>query len=309
MILPGSLRSRGLLFSVPLLLLAGFAAAELLARLGVGLGNPPLYEFSADYEYRLVPNQSLYRFGNLFKTNQLGLRSPSLAKSRAKDQTRVLIVGDSIVWGGAQLDQSSLATELIRGNHNLEIANVSAPSWGPANQLAFLSTYGLQDASHVVLVISSHDAFDVPTFKPLSQSLDKPTSNPPSALLEGFNRYLLPRILAAIGQSPAAESGLEVVDQTSSLEELRQMLDLFQNSSLQISAVQFWDKDEIISGTPHPGHGEIKTVLLEYGIEPTQSGPVFKQCAPLSELFTDSIHPFTAVGQACLAKTIMRALQ
>lgn len=308
MILPGSARYRGPFFVLSALCVAGFAAAELLARYGLGLGTPPLYEFSADYEYRLIPNQSLYRFGNLFETNQLGLRSPSLASSRPQGQQRVLVVGDSIVWGGAQLDQSMIATELMRAHHNFEVANVSAPSWGPANQLAFLQTHGLQNASHVVLVISSHDAFDVPTFKPLAQSPDKPTSNPPSAFLEGVNRYLLPRLLAAIGQTPAPDASLEASTHTA-LQELRQMLDLFQHASLTIRAVQFWDKDEIATGTPQPGHAAIKAVLAEYNIQPIQSGPVFQSCAPLAELFTDSIHPYTPAGQACLADTIMLALQ
>jgi hypothetical protein len=61
---------------------------------------------------------------------------------------------------------------------------------------------GLQDASHVVLVISSHDAFDVPTFKPVSLSSDKPTSNPPSAFLEGVKRYLQPIYLLSVTLHP-----------------------------------------------------------------------------------------------------------
>jgi hypothetical protein len=39
------------------------------------------------------------------------------------------------------------------------------------------------------------------------------------------------------------------------LQELRQMLDLAQSSSLQTKAFQLWDKDEIVSRTPQPSHG------------------------------------------------------
>jgi hypothetical protein len=44
-----------------LLLLAG---AELFARLGLGLGAPPLVMEDAACGYRFVPNQSVHRFGN-----------------------------------------------------------------------------------------------------------------------------------------------------------------------------------------------------------------------------------------------------
>lgn len=284
--------------------LSGLAVSELLARRWLGLGDPPLYEASPEYEYRLKPHQSLRRFGNDFQTNSFGLRSPELSPLRPQGRRRVLILGDSIVWGGSQLDQRFIATELIRERLDVDIANVSAPSWGPANQLSFIKTHGLQNSTDVVLVISSHDAHDVPTFKPLAQSLDKPTVRPWFALQEGFQRYLIPRLPGVTRQAPASA---EVPG--SALESLDQLIQHLRQAGVRLSVLQFWDRSETITGQPGVGHRQIAAVLARNNVVTIQTGPIFKTCGPLATLFVDSIHPYTRTGQACLAHALELAIK
>lgn len=288
---------------------AALLLGEWIARQGLGLGEPPLYESSPYYEYRLKPNQSVRRFGHFFRTDSLGLRSKPLSAHRTTGQRRLLVLGDSIVWGGSQLNQDLIATELIRHQTGWEVANVAAPSWGPANQLAFLQQHGLLDATDVVLVISSHDASDVPSFKPLTRILDKPTHKPWSALQEAVQRYLLPRVLITHSTKQQGDSPSKVGSFDVATHSLSDLVDMLIRSGARVGAVQFWERDEIRSGRPHAGHAAIAKVLSDHGITPVQAGPFFRGCGSLDDLFTDSIHPYTESGQDCLARVIVKALQ
>jgi hypothetical protein len=40
-----------------------------------------------------------------------------------------------------------------------------------------------------------------------------------------------------------------------------------------------------------------------------QAGPIFRDCGPIDSLYSDGIHPYTAVDQASLARAIEQALQ
>jgi hypothetical protein len=276
---------------------------EAIARFALGLGDPPLYESSDAYEYRLRPNQQLWRFGKRIEINALGQRSAELPTHRSPSRRRVLVIGDSVVWGGSQLDQSLIATELVHRQTGFDVVNVAAPSWGPANQLAYLQTHGLLEATDVVLVISSHDAFDVPTFEPLARSPDKPTHKPWSALQEGVQRYLLPRIIRR-----SAVDHVVKPEGSAATQSLADLLALLARSGVRVGVLQYWEQGEIRADQPYSGHAAIAHVLQDQGIQPVQAGPIFRRCGPLATLFTDAIHPYTAAGQACLARSILQAL-
>ncbi|MEB3302426.1 MAG: hypothetical protein VKN56_10715 [Cyanobacteriota bacterium] len=290
---------------------SGVLAMEWAARFGFGLGRPPIYIADPATEYRLAPNQSLRRFGHRIDINQFGMRSEPMSLSRPTSQRRLLVIGDSVVWGGAQLDQRHIATELLR-QPGLEVANLGIPSWGPANQLAFLQQYGTFDATDVVLVISSHDAADVPDSRPFMGIPDRPIRQPPSALAELIQRYGLPKLKQILPMLPWPS---EPTDQplpangvdARALTSLDQLLTLLQGSGARLSAVQHWERDEI-QLQPYPGHHAIAEVLKRHHIPVVQAGPLFRACGPMEKLYTDSIHPYTTTGQACLATAIRHAM-
>jgi hypothetical protein len=109
---------------------------------------------------------------------------------------RVLVFGDSVLNGGNQTDHAALATtRASNASESTVFANISAGSWGPDNFLGWIETYGLLDAEAVILVLSSHDGGDAPSFAPLNPTTH-PTQRPISALWEGMTRYA-PRYLPA----------------------------------------------------------------------------------------------------------------
>lgn len=292
--------------------------AELIARHGLGLGTPPLYVADPLVEYRLKPNQNLRRFGNRIEVNSASMRSASLTASRAYERRRVLVFGDSVVWGGANLDQALIATEKLKQAGIPEVGNVAAPSWGPGNWLGYARRFGFQQATDVVLVISSHDAFDNPSPNPFRGDLKHPLVLPFSALVEGAERYLLPRLgFSRVSAQVQEASPASRAEPTSSadpavgqgLSDLRAFLQLARASGARVVVVQFADRDEARSGQLQPGNTWIKQLLQEQGIASLQADSIFRSCGPIVSLYTDDIHPYTAAGQACLARAIQQALK
>ena len=308
-------------FLIALSALGGFAlVGELAARYVLGLGTPPLYVADPLTEYRLKPSQQLRRFGNHIEVNRFSMRSKPLA-SNARGQRRVLVFGDSVVWGGNRLDQSLIATELLSEPGIIEVGNVSAGSWGPGNMLGYAKRFGFLDATDVVLVISSHDAADNPSPAPFRGDLNRPLESPPSAFVEGVQRYLLPRLGVRLAPSPAPSSSAGAEPPPAkpttatdprvqqALSDLRAFLTLARASGARLVAVQFANREEARSGQLQLGNQWIAKVLRQERIPSLQTGPVFRSCGPIDSLYTDGIHPYTAAGQACLAKAIEQALQ
>ena len=74
-----------------------------------------------------------------------------------------------------------------------EVLNVSANSWGPRNQLAYLQKFGAFEAQIVVLLINTDDLFAIaPTSLPVGSDRSYPNHKPPLALAEVFTRLFIP---------------------------------------------------------------------------------------------------------------------
>ena len=118
-----------------LILLLGFILGELYLRYFQGLANAPLYIESNKYEYMAAPNQDGLRFGNHYHYNSYSQRSEEPDSSK----TIILGLGDSVLFGGVQSDQDSIATSLFtKAQEKYQMLNVSAGSWGPDNCSAYL---------------------------------------------------------------------------------------------------------------------------------------------------------------------------
>jgi hypothetical protein len=192
------------------LLFVSLGIGEAICRFAIGLGHPPLYQADGQMEYLLQPSKTYHRFHNRFAVNRYGMRADDFPPHKSSpNELRVLVVGDSIVYGGVLIDQSEIDTEILKRDlvselhRQVVVGNASAKSWGPPNELAYLKRYGTLDADVVVLELSSHDYADAPTFVPVvGISADYPDKTPPLALVDLFETYLLPRYLH-VGTTPA----------------------------------------------------------------------------------------------------------
>lgn len=145
--------------------------AEGALRFGAGLGDPPLARLDPATEYELVPSGSYRRWGNAIEINSFGMRARDHAPAPPPDERRVLLIGDSVIYGTHFLDQretiASVAEAALAAAPRLEGCDIlalpmAASSWGPENQAAFLAREGRFGATAAVILVSAHDLYDVP---------------------------------------------------------------------------------------------------------------------------------------------------
>jgi hypothetical protein len=173
---------------------------EAALRQFAGFCQAPLYVESPEFEYIYAPNQHVIRFRNTIITNEYSMRSAPLSPA---DSIRILLIGDSVINGGNPTDHDSLASTLlerqlsIKFNRPVRVLNISAGSWGPDNAAAYLKKHGNFGASMLLLVFSSHDAYDNMTFeKVVDVHPACPSRQASFALIELTERYLIPRAVS-----------------------------------------------------------------------------------------------------------------
>jgi lysophospholipase L1-like esterase len=290
-------------------------AAEIFARLGLGLGDPPLSIADPKIEYVFKPG-SYHRFHHRVFINDFSMRSPPLTPHKTNpSEQRVLVIGDSIVFGGVQTDDSQLATALLSArladslHAPVYIANISAGSWGPPNQLAYLEKFGLFDGDLIVLVLSSHDYADAPTFEPIVGTASFPDRAPISAAWEGFSRYVLHR------SSAPPEPGNGILTATADpnaiaacLDSVRKIILMAREHGVPILIAQHRERAEQNAPFEHPGHAAIASIARQLNVPLIELGPAFKRSMDAGQdPYRDPIHP-TALGQQILADTLYPAI-
>lgn len=192
----------GIIATAVVLLVVG---GEIYLRKAWGLCDTVIIQSDPDFEYIAQPDQSRYRFRKHVRYNEYSQRSESVDSSAFI----VLGLGDSVINGGVQTEQDSLATSRLgvslskQLGKKVQVLNISAGSWGPDNCEAYLKRYGMFGAKAAFLLCSSHDAYDNINHQPVVDvNPSFPSHQYKSAYWEIIHRYLLPRILE---QEPPSE--------------------------------------------------------------------------------------------------------
>lgn len=293
--------------------IAAACAGELVARFGLGLGDPPLHDAYPDLEYASRPGM-YRRFGNSIRVNSHHMRSEEFpARKKTPDEIRVLLMGDSVVNGGALTDQAELASEQLqvdladRLGRPVVVGNVSAGSWGPGNLLAYALRFGLFDADVVVIVLNSRDAGDNPTNEPIV-GIDPsfPDHAPWSALAEAVMRYALPKIMPrpVTSGTPADPDAPAAIAQ--GIRDLGSLCDVVQSSGARAVLAHFPNRAEL-TGSMLPGHDAIAAFAAAKGIPLVELAPRLASAVdggmdPYRP--ADTIHP-NAPGQRIIAAALM----
>ena len=292
-------------------------AGELFARFYLGLGQAPLSQPHPTIEYLFKPNQKVRPFGNLFQTNRYGMRSADFEPQKTDPrELRVMMYGDSVINGGNLSDQAQLASTYVQAGlarqlrRPVVVGNISAGSWGPPNELAYLKQYGFLDADIVTLVLSSSDYDDAPTFEPLNP-LTHPTVTPVSALWDGINRYL-PRYIGGptineSGPLPEARHIANKRDVEVSLGAEREFLQMAKAAGVKVVLVQHWTRSELSSGRPLEGYAVIRRVATDENV------PILDDAGKLRAFLKSGKNPYrddihlNDNGQLALAELLLDA--
>lgn len=292
------------------------AIAEIVARFGLGLGNPPLWQTDSKIEYLMQPSKSYRRFGKRISYNSHSMRSDELSKEKTNpDELRILVIGDSIINGGAHIDQDALATSILQTklrevlDRPVVVCNIAAAGWGPPNYLEYIKRFGTFDADIALIVVNSEDYCDAPTFEPLSKK--RPQQKPLFALQEIFSKYvpLIVQRLKRAGKITKPIREIPTSDQIKvCLDAVKEIVGLLRKDSVRVLFVQHLDKIEL-AGEPDIGHGKLGSVIQELDIDPVQLGGCFaKAIKDGIEPYYDRIHPSEAgqkvIGEVLLAMII-----
>lgn len=270
-------------------------AIELVLRFGVGLGHPPIAVIDPDLEYLMAPNQDVRWRANRIAYNSFSSRSDPFPEAKQDGEHRILMLGDSVINGGRHIGQEELASTLLSTLLASTVANVSAPSWGPGNMLAYARKFGLHNADEVVLVLSSHDVGDNPTFT----GTDLPT-RPPFLAIEEAGWYAMRLFRPELGSSAGSTvTGLR--DLGLLIEEVRHA-GARPVIALHLERGEYW-------GPRKPGHYLIVGFAERLGVETVQLAPAF-EWALLSgqKPYRDHIHP-TALGHWLIANELETRLR
>ena len=193
--------------------LISFSIFEIILRYVFGFCDAVLYQSSPAYEYIAQPNQHRYRFFSHIDYNSYSQRSDEPDSTK----TIVLGLGDSVIFGGTMLDQDSVATTLFSKETGMQMLNISSGSWGPDNCAAYLKEKGTFGAKAMVLVCSSHDAFDVMSHIPVVGIYPNyPDKQYKLAIWEVIDRYLMPRIKVYFRGKQLLDPDAQVVEKVKS---------------------------------------------------------------------------------------------
>lgn len=194
-------------------LLVLFVFVEIILRYVFGFCDAVLYQSSPAYEYIAQPNQHRYRFFSHIDYNSYSQRSEEPDSTK----TIVLGLGDSVILGGTMLDQESIATTLFSKETGMQMLNISSGSWGPDNCAAYLKEKGTFGAKAMVLVCSSHDAFDIMSHVPVVGIYPNyPDKQYKLAIWEVIDRYLMPRIKVYFRGKQLLDPDAQVVEKVKS---------------------------------------------------------------------------------------------
>lgn len=263
-----------------LFLASSLVVSELFCRFVLGLGDPPLFQADRTMEFLLQPSRAYRRFHNRFLVNQYSMRADDFPPRKSSpDELRVLVVGDSIVYGGVRIDQADISTEILKRNLQREFArpvvvgNSSVKGWGPPDELGYLKRYGTLDADVVIFELSSHDYEDAPQFAPLvGISPAYPDKKPPGALADLFETYFVPRYLHRGSDAPAGDMLPVKVNATPSARDIaqcraaeRELYFLARSSHAKVALVQHLSTTEL-EGQYLPGYYANQAVAKELGV-------------------------------------------
>jgi hypothetical protein len=138
---------------------------ELFLRTFSGLGNPPLYDLSPLYGYRLKANQLIeprwsigFLYGARITTNNLGLRGA--AEWGPNPAGKILFLGDSVTYGGQYVSDTQLFSS-VAGSRlpGWQVGNGGVNAWGIGNILGLVKDYEFLPAEVVVTCVIEGDFY------------------------------------------------------------------------------------------------------------------------------------------------------
>jgi hypothetical protein len=143
---------RNWLAALFVMLLIGFVLGELVLRFYFGYHNPLLYQNDSQCGFRLSPHQDLITPRGRVQINNFSMRySRDVTKEKPAGVFRILMIGDSTLFGGEYLTNEQTYASLVEqrlnsrygaGGKKFEVFPISTNGWGPLHQLGWVEKNG-----------------------------------------------------------------------------------------------------------------------------------------------------------------------
>lgn len=156
---------------------------ELMLR-AIGLTSLALYMDDPESGYRLKPNQDARYLNNRIRINGWGVRDPRDFQVKKPDILRVLVLGDSVTWGGLREPQGNLFTSLLEFKlPRSEVINGGVNGYSIAQMTALYRARLSELAPDVVVVVAIPRDFTRPPKSRLAfESVSFPRKQPRLAI-------------------------------------------------------------------------------------------------------------------------------
>jgi hypothetical protein len=152
------------------LALALAGTSELILR-SMGFGNPVIYRVDPLVGYYPAPHQDVHRYGGNIHINAFGMRSRNVTAEKPAGMFRILMLGDSTLYGGSYIDQREIYASRLEDLLNqkpavlppalgpVEVLCMGVNGWGPQHELAYVKEFGLFHADLVMFMGPPADAY------------------------------------------------------------------------------------------------------------------------------------------------------
>ncbi|PZP34345.1 MAG: hypothetical protein DI603_05130 [Roseateles depolymerans] len=284
----------GLWGALALLLVLGSVEAGLRQ---LGLVDFPVYEANAEIGYiPAVGQQGRYLNRNDWQVNELHMSAPPF---RPSPQGNLLLIGDSIVWGGNPYAAHERLGAQLQALTPTKVWPIAAGSWGLQNELTYLNQYPevVQQVDQIVFVSNSGD-FDRPSS--WTCEMTHPRERPRVAML-----YLLQKYVFKTPCPAEPPPGLAVTPR-----DPLQMLAEFarEHPGKPLKFVLYPDREECeLPALRQTRLERFKPLLLASGATEVHSLGEFAGWKNCASIYKDGIHPLPE-GFGLLATFIRKSL-
>ena len=131
-----------------------------------GFGKPILYVADPQIGFYPKPNQVTKRQGGLIEINAFGMRAPQYSREKPEGVFRVLMLGDSTLYGGSYVDQSELYSRRVEehlrnaaAGRRVEVLAMGVNAWGPFHGLGYVEKFGTFDADLAIIALPTGDIY------------------------------------------------------------------------------------------------------------------------------------------------------
>ncbi len=109
-----------------------------------------LYVADPDIGYYPQPSAELIRYGGRVATNKFGMRSDEVERDKPPGTFRILMIGDSTLYGGSYVDQADTYSTQVQNRLNgagspktsppgkVEVLAMGCNGWGPFHERGFI---------------------------------------------------------------------------------------------------------------------------------------------------------------------------